>query len=167
MSVTSANQSQRSLRHAFAGFADGFPPLDLSAGGRHGTGGDGAKQNIQPFSHGGVSEDRIAKRGIRLLRQYGHLDHRQISRLASPRTSRKSTLRFSARVSAITPSATQRFFPFTPSIAAAVETMSTFQHADASFASGSSLLPFLEPAFLLLTLEVRRFWWSNWERKHA
>lgn len=42
-------------------------------------------------------------------------------------------------------------------IAAAVETVPPFQHANASFAAGSPLLSLFEPAFLLLAFEFGAF----------
>lgn len=54
------------------------------------------------------------------------------------------------RLSAITPSPTQSFIPFVASISAAVESVSSLEYADATFASRSPFLTITEPSFLLL-----------------
>src|SRR5713226_4152670 len=57
------------------------------------------------------------------------------------------------RLSAITPRPTQRLIP----VSAAIEPVSTLDHADASLASGAPFLIVAEPALLLLAFAVGAF----------
>src|SRR6266480_8059217 len=61
------------------------------------------------------------------------------------------------RLSEITPNPTQRFISIIAFVSAAAESVSPFDSADASLASGPPFLAVAEPALLLLTVALGAF----------